>query len=412
MIKLVFYEHLPALPQTVWSFITNPQYLNTWSTAFIETLELGDNSEVAGIGATRQVTINTIVGNIVLKEVIEDCQPPHKFVYRVFQGNFIRYHRGEIQLIPQDGKTLLKWDVEFEFFLPILPEFARIILDEQITRSLKQLAEVIKHAPEKNVSVIKTSFDENKEIPQLLKQAEKILQEQRIIADRLRTARDPKYWFTRVYEYVTEYQLQACREGRFNHQEWVLRLIPQFHKYYSENLMGWMDNRYDMVESQWRRAFQAMENGKFDDGDTKVFAYGLMKGVEAHIEEDLPRALAEIYLQHYSYHVSYARFRADYVLMGDIFYRVANRLNKQLPDRIFPNYMKLLHSILPIEIQGVMISKYFYNIPERRLLAFERGERLVNLITESLCSNPLEDLSDSQFSKAMEYLLPQDGNPK
>ncbi|WP_168163521.1 SRPBCC family protein [Calothrix sp. 336/3] len=399
MVKLVFFEYLPAPPQAVWSFITDPQYINTWSTAFIETLEPGDRSQAASIGGTRQVTINIPGGDIILKEVIEHCQPPKRFVYRVFQGKFIRYHRGEIQLIPQGEKTLLRWDVDYEFFLPILPKIARIILEEQITQSLKQLAKVVKNAPVKNFPSLDRNLDESQKIPELWERAEKVLLEQRMTADRLAAAGDPKCWFTRVYEYVTEYQLQACREGRITHQGWLLRLIPRFHDYYYDNLMRWMGETSGLVESQWRIAFQAMEEGKYEDGDARAFVYGLMKGVEAHIEEDLPRALAEVYYHHYSHQFSYARFRADYILMADIFYKSAHRLQQELPERYFPSYMKMLNTILPLEIQGGIISKYFYDIPQRRLLAFERGERLVNFMTESHLSTPFKDADNHKLAR-------------
>lgn len=399
MVKLVFFEHLPAPPQAVWSFITDPNYINTWSTALIETIELGDRSQVASIGATRQVTINIPGGEIVLKEVIEHCQPPQRFVYRVFQGKFIRYHRGEIQLIPQGETTLLKWDVDYEFFLPFLPKIARIILEEQITQSLKQLAKVVKNAPVKNFPYVEKSIDESQEMPELWERAKRVLTEQQMTANRLAAAGDPKYWFTRVYEYVTEYQLQACREGRITHQGWLLRLIPRFHDYYYDNLMRWMGEVSGFVESQWRIAFQAMEEGKYDDGDAKAFVYGLMKGVEAHIEEDLPRALAEVYFQHYSHQFSYARFRSDYILMANIFYKSANRLQQELPEKYFPSSMKMLNTILPLEIQGGMISKYFYDIPQRRLLAFERGERLVNFMTESHLSASFKDATNPELAR-------------
>ena len=115
-----------------------------------------------------------------------------------------------------------------------------------------------------------------------------------------RAAGDPKRWFTRVYEYVTECQLTACRERAITHRAWVLRLIPSFHDYYTTSLSRVMGTASGSAEVHWRDAFAAMAGGSLRyraPGD--VLAYGLLRGVRAHIEEDLPRALAEVYAQHY-----------------------------------------------------------------------------------------------------------------
>ncbi len=377
--KLIFDQHLSASPETVWHYITEPKFINCWSTALVETLDLGDAGEPGTVGATRQVTIRTPAGNTCIQEVIEHSHPPTHFVYQVFQGQLIKYHRGEIKLVQQDEGTLLRWEVEYEFILPGLAEYARLIIKPQLDQSLASLSNLIKHAPVASFNP-STEIDDSEELPHLWQEAEQILIEQRAMADRLEKEGDPKYWFTRVYEYVTENQIQACREGRITHQAWVLRLISRFHDYYFDNLHCWMGEAPGCIEAHWRSAFQAMECGKYQGGDPITFAHGLIKGIEAHIEEDLPRALAEIYLKHYASRCCYVRLRADYILMANIFHRVCNRLKNELPSNYVPIYLRILNPILPLEIQDAIIAKRFYNIPRQRLLAFERGQRLANLI--------------------------------
>ncbi len=378
--KLSFNHYLPAPPEAVWSFITEPKLINSWSTALIETLNLGDRQEPGAIGETRQVIIPTPIGKIQIQEVIKHSQPPELLVYQIYQGDYIKYHQGKIHLTLQGEGTLLRWDVEYEFFLHGLEEYVRYIIEPQIQKSLISLANLVDSALSRkfNPSIV---IDDSEELPELWQQVEQVLNEQKIMADRLEKAQDPKFWFTRVYQFVTENQIKACREGNIIHKGWVLRLNCRFHEYYYENLHCWLGESSGQVEMHWRRAFEMMEQGQYEGGDANLFLQGLISGISAHIEEDLPRVLAEVYLRHYASVCSYGRIRADYLLMLNILYGDANQLKQRLPQDYMPLLIRLVQPIISDEIQNDMMVRNFYNVPQQRILAFERGERLVNFIT-------------------------------
>jgi hypothetical protein len=102
---------------------------------------------------------------------------------------------------------------------------------------------------------------------------------------------------------------------------------------------------------------------------------GLLFGVAAHIEEDLPRALAEVYRRHYAKRCDYVRFRADYLLMANIFQRAASRLLAEMPRGAVPGYLRVLAPLLPLEVEDQILRRY-YDVPRKRTMAFERGARL------------------------------------
>ena len=114
----------------------------------------------------------------------------------------------------------------------------------------------------------------------------------------------------------------------------------------------------------------------------RAHLYGVAKGMQAHIEEDLPRALAEVHVRHYAGRCDYARFRADYLRMGSIFRDAGDRLTALIPTRHWPLRTRLLRAILPAEIQDRVMASSYYDLPRQRRKAFERGERIARMLME------------------------------
>jgi len=98
--------------------------------------------------------------------------------------------------------------------------------------------------------------------------------------------------------------------------------------------------------------------------------------VRAHIEEDLRRALAEGWRDHFAGRCDYARFRADYLLMAPVFRTAADRLLDEMPPALLPAWLRLARRALPPELQDALTNRRSYDVPRRRLEAFERGGRL------------------------------------
>jgi hypothetical protein len=257
---------------------------------------------------------------------------------------------------------------------------ARLLLEKQLGESLRELAKVVIVKPE--VAYEASHFpDESAELPALYEAAEAIYEEQRDLAEELTARNDPKRWFVRVYQYVTECQIAACRRGDFAHPAWVLRLIPRFHYYYLKNLRAWQEQRLHECEHHWASSFLAQDMArKWKGGDLGEIGYGIAKGMQAHIEEDLPRTLAEIYNWHYQDVCAYGRFRADYLMMGGIFREASSKLLALVPSDALSLQNRIVERYMPPEIKDNLMAKYYYDIARERRKAFERGERLARLM--------------------------------
>ena len=366
---------MAATPERVWPFITEPAQMNRWSLARIRLVAPGDGGRAVAVGAVREVSVSGPGPTVRFKEIIERVEPPSRFVYRVISGLPVRHHRGEITLRPEGDGTILRWDVEFRFRLKVTELLVRAILKPQLRSSLAALAEVVRDAPAASVPDA-TTLDDPAELPALYAAAEAVLAEQHELAARLTAAEDAKRWFAQVYAYVTESQIAACRAGRLPHPGWVLRVLPRFHYYYLENLRRWTGEADGPVERHWRLAFEALEGrpdrlARVSGGSTR----GLAEAVRAHVDGDLPRALADVYVTHYAGRCTYARFRADYTLMTEIFPGARSRLIRTMP---LPLQVVCLG--VPVELRERLAAWLHYDLPRHRRRAFERGEQLAALM--------------------------------
>ncbi len=378
--RLHFERILPVPPSAAWPFLTDPELMNRWSDAAIRRIAVGDGDEPWAVGTLRSVTIRLPRGAARIEEVVETSRPPHHFVYRVVNGAPIRSHRGEMRLSPVEGGTRFTWDVEAEFPVPLLGATAGVLLRRQVGASIDRLVDCLQDAAEAGLRPDR-DVDDSADLASLYAGAEAIRDEQRVLADRLAARNDPKQWFARVYQFVTEELIDCCRQGRFTHPGWVLRLIPRFHHYYRVNLDRYCGEAPGYCEHHWISSFRAADNvrGRLKD-PLKGIGFSIAKGMQAHIEEDLPRTLAEIYVWHYAYRSRYGRFRSDYMLMRDVFGRAADRLKPLFPKAAQTLGFRVFETWTPEQIKDEMMRRFYYDIPRQRRRAFERGERLANLM--------------------------------
>jgi uncharacterized protein YndB with AHSA1/START domain len=379
-VKLHLEQQLDVSAAAAWRFLVDPEKMNLWSDARITLLAVGDADEPGGVGAMRRITIRALGRESAFDEVIEVSEPPHRLVYRVVRGLPIRDHRGEITIVDQpSGGSKLTWTVDADFLVPGLGVGAGMVLRAQLQSSLIGLQRVSRGGPHAPVALAPPKrVDAELDLEPLWAQAKDVLERQRKLAERLREEGDPKAWFTRVYVLVTENQIALCRSGKIAHPGWVLRLIPRFHHYYVDNLLRARGERPGHAEEHWRHAFRGMERARRRMSDQGMaVVWGILRGAEAHIEEDLPRALADVYIEAYADVCSYARFRADYVLMAGVFRDAGQRIVDEMPKSYVPAPLRYLFPILPLEVKDAVFNRRYYDVPRARLKAFERGSRLV-----------------------------------
>jgi hypothetical protein len=273
--------------------------------------------------------------------------------------------------------------VRAELVAPGVGALAKRLLSRELGQSLDALVRVAESADLREHPPPPTRhLDESSALPALYDTAEAILAEQRELADALLGRGDPRGWFTRSYEHVTTLQIRECRRGSFMHPAWVLRLVPVFHRYYMNSLGPSLTPELGQPEAHWREAFARMHRPRILRGTRyKAMARCTLYGMIAHIEEDLPRALAEVYVQHYRERCDYVRFRADYLAMEPIFREAGERLLfGELSRFEIPPPTQVLMS-LPVEVRDAVMHRQLYDIPKHRVRAFGRGERMVRLLS-------------------------------
>jgi hypothetical protein len=366
-VRIDLQQEIRADRAAVWPWLTDPRRMNRWSSARIEAVSAGEGGRMDGVAALRRVVTPGRAGARLL-EVVRISDAPARFVYCVFAGApALRSHEGEITLTATRSGTLVRWRVAMEFAVPGLGVAARVSIEPELRRSMRALAGLASEmTPEPTPRAVRVA---PVDLLPLRAEADRVLAIQRAIADRLERANDRKQWFARVYQYVTEEQLAHLDRGEVDHPEWVLRLIPRFHDAYAGALAGF--EHEGAIDPAWQRAWSTAEHAS----GPRAIVKGLLLGVAAHIETDLPLALAETWREHFRGRCEYVRFRADYLRMGHVFRRASDRLMARMPSSYVPAWLRVARKIVPSEIGGEIMRRY-YDVPRKRLAAFESGAEI------------------------------------
>lgn len=375
---LVVARDLPAPAAVVWPLLTQPAEVSRWSTAPVRGLDPGDGGGFASVGALRAVRLGRHLRREV-EEVVEHADVPHRLVYRVVGTRAVRAHRGEQRLDDvAPGRSRLTWVVDVE--LPVPGEGAlEWSLRRELEASLDRLAALAgRGAGPTGASTVPVAepgprFVDDGDRLGLEREVEAVVVAQRALADRLESAGDPRHWFARVYQYVTEALLAHVRSGEVTHPLWALRLVPRFHVLYDRNVARGEGREPGEVETHWRQAFDAISTA---DGSALAFWRAVVAGARAHIEGDLPRVLADVWVTHYAGRCDHVRFRADFLLMAPAFGDAWDRLTERVPSRWFPPYVRALRSVAPRELTEAILARRFYDPLASRRHAFEEGRRL------------------------------------
>ncbi|MEO6887219.1 MAG: DUF5995 family protein [Jatrophihabitantaceae bacterium] len=370
MLRMTFERNLRVAPSSAWQLLTDPVQMNQWSSARIESVAYGDGGHPGAVGALRRVRLPHRGG--LLTEVIDRSEPPHLLQYRVVSGAPVRHHGGTITI---SDDSHLRWTVEIEpysrAFIP--PIWA--LLQWELNRSLTRLA-AIEQPVNGHEPLPRELASDQLEMPALRAVAEEVARRQGALADELLAVDDPRGYFARVYQFVTEGMLAAVDADRFDHPGWVLRLIPLFDAYFTANVRAEAAD----IEPHWRRAFTKMERAR-DGSRFDLMVNTVLAGMQAHIEDDLPRALGTVYAKHYARHCEHVRFRADYLRMTDIFPAAGDRLLATLPRWRWAPGPLLVDLLAPKPLREQLFERRIYPISRNRSRAFDQAVWIGQLIT-------------------------------
>jgi hypothetical protein len=232
-------------------------------------------------------------------------------------------------------------------------------------------------------------------------------------ADELHEAGDHRQWFARVYQYVTEGEINAAENGAFYYPSYVMSSVAYFEKVYQDNFDAFENG--GEVEEHWRTAFEqcAAADG-FSFGDALAIVGGglagglvgsrggLLTGVagglagawlgnaskalndavaslvvsmKAHIRYDLPRCEAWVFSSQYAgmENAKMRNFQPDFMAMGGVFDQAGARLNADMQTEF-----GLPVTLMPGSLQDLAMSSWFdADMASERADTWERAEQLV-----------------------------------
>lgn len=353
---------LACSPELALTWVSDAAHMNRWSEARIVPVRDGDGGHAAGVGARRDVHLP--FGRTVLREVVVE-HAPGRFGYRVVGGAPVRSHRGRIEVTPIRGGARLAWTVEVDVARPIEAALRRTLVPS-LARSLDALADIAAQGEAVAPPPLR-ALEETEEAAAALPEARATLdaQEARLAA---RAEDDPRRWFEEVYALVTDELLRAVVDGEVNHPAWVLRLVPRFDGLYARALEA------DEPEAHWREALRKMQGAFASRRPLQAVGYCIFQGMRAHIDHDLPRALAAVHREHYAGRCDHVRFRGDYRALAPAFGRATERMMDRIPERWFDLRDRLARRV-PSELRGLRRSKG-YDLIKARNAAFENATSL------------------------------------
>jgi outer membrane protein OmpA-like peptidoglycan-associated protein len=188
-------------------------------------------------------------------------------------------------------------------------------------------------------------------------------------------AGDMKYWFAKVYYFVTTHELASIDAGLYLYPHMKMQEVVQFHAAYKVNLDNWRAGNKDKVEAHWKKAFGAAEGeqgGTWYKPRSMELMNALLPSMQAHIRFDLPRALATCFVDHYAGipGTGIGDFKPDFDAMGPVFDKAQVSLLAEIKDdtwAIDPGRFG------PVQDAGF---PFIFNVTTEREHTFEKASRL------------------------------------
>ena len=364
LVRIELERQLSCSPEVAFALVSIPERVNLWAPVRTISLATGDGDHPGGVGALREVLFPGLARP--LQEVVDVAEPPGRFEFREIGDAPGRGFESRIDLTPGSRGAHLRWRIDLGRQSTARSLKLRHRLEPELRSGLDSLARLASSAMPGDLPPSRR-VDETVDLRSLYREAGAVLDDQRHIVYELMAAGDPKAWLARVHADVTSLQLDACRKGVFRHPGWVLRLIPRFHRYYVFNLERARGR--SRAEDHWQRAFEAVQY-------PPRLLEGLRLALMAHVEADLPRALAETYVASYEDRCDYSRFRADFFTMGQVFEGIGPRLYRDLEGGALPVATRLARRVLPTRLGSRAFAQRFDGLMHRRVRAFEEGASL------------------------------------
>lgn len=378
--RLHFERQLPCEPEVAWSLATEPAKINLWSRLPVRCLSLGDGGHVAGVGALRSILLPLGTAGS-FEEVVVVSEPSQRCVSRVIPQGPIQAHESEMTIAPSGDGSLFGWRLEVMYVRRTGIAHAKRRLISAVEDSLDRMVDAAESAhgddPPPSRSAVEPFV-----VRQCLREAEALQREQLELADDLADVSDPKGWIARWHGHLTERHIRAVRENFFEHPDWVLRALGESYRYYERAVQEYLRGRRSVLEAHWARTFREIDQvSRGHKMRLRAVGRTIALGFVAHTGEDVPRALTDVYFGHYADSYDFVRFRADYLAMGELFWLALRDLSAVVPHGSLRlgSWPSAASHELSERMIGISRERFF----QHRLVGFERGQRLCDLIRSS-----------------------------
>ena len=223
--------------------------------------------------------------------------------------------------------------------------------------------------------------------------------------------RDYRYWFAKVYSYVTENELKFAASNTFYYPSYVMASVLYFDKIYEDNFKAFDDGK--KVEEHWLSAFKEARSRQDSTWQQAVMTVGgalaagaatsgagmipggilgwaggrvndvvvsLTAAMKAHIRYDLPRAEAWVFNNYYSHfpEAKLDNFRTDFMSMSGVFDNAAQEMNGDMVKKLgIPD--SVMTQLMPQLVQDASMRLWFNaDMATERADTWQRAEELVS----------------------------------
>ena len=143
--RWVLCKVIPAKPNIVWRWITEPKRINRWTTAKVQIAQADAHAED---DAALTVSGPSIRSEWDSAESDENSLAEHRLVYRIVGENNTTIYRGVLKLTPRGNHTELRWEVDYPSTRLGLSWLSGWRIRRRMKRSLENLARIVQHVEE------------------------------------------------------------------------------------------------------------------------------------------------------------------------------------------------------------------------------------------------------------------------
>jgi hypothetical protein len=129
-----------ASPRAVFELLADGRTWMAWGAWTNFDLESPGEGAAEGPGAVRVFTSRAFGRTVVSRERVLEVVPDRRVAYALLSGLPLRNYRGQVDLAPETGGTVIHWHSEFDGAVAGSGRFYRLVLGRFIADAARRLA--------------------------------------------------------------------------------------------------------------------------------------------------------------------------------------------------------------------------------------------------------------------------------